>query len=618
MKKRVSFLLGWSVFILPPVALGYLIKYLQVLNNARRGEIYGSPLTWVYYLLFILLYLVIWSRNKKTISPWISGLNQDVGDGERKNVIKKVVSFPKMLLYIGIFQSFFFPQLVLMFSDKIPMNVRFHISLLGFACTMFIGLPFYILFIQKYEEETKNIPFDSQIMSMSLSLRTNLVVFFLMISILIILQLGVHYNLASAVFLEEVQSTLSMKLLPLELLGVVMSVVNIFLLMRGINRRIKCCEHFAHGLAEGNFSKNDEYCLSRDELGALNNQLYKVYENNAELLKNLDDSVQTTVDAKDDLIDISRETSSSLTDMTDKIDGVYGKMDELNHNIAQASESTGSLMTHIRSLNNEVDQQNNIVESSSGAITEITASIDSITAVAESKIDRAQKLVSLSGEGRDKINLTVERINEINDNVEKISGILSLIQSVAAQTNLLAMNAAIEAAHAGDAGRGFAVVADEIRKLAESTSTSSREIKDNISSIVTTVQETSLAGSEATAGFGDISAGIDEMISSYKEIGSGLKELKKGSDLILESVSSLRDTSVRVKTSSHEMELLTEKVDKSILSVKEIGKATSLAADEMKSGADSILEISEKMRKQNQSLDSASTSIVSGLGKFKY
>jgi len=616
MRKKNGFVLGWVVFIIPHIVLAFLVNYLGVLSPKVIGAVLKSPLTYIFALLLQVLYLVLWKSSSDGIKKW---RNRDRHDQELDRwVTRKVVMFPKLLLYIGILQSILFPQMVTLFVESIAFSTRLDLSSLGFACTMFVALPFYILFLQTFESATQDIPFNKSIMSMKLTLRTNLVVFLLMISILIILSQGIKYSLLTSTVLEDIQATMSRKLLPLELLGVIMSVVNIYLLMRGINRRIGCCESFAEVLAEGDFSKNEEYCLSRDELGALNNQLFKVYENNSKLLQRLDSSVEQTVHSKDEIIVVAEESTSSIQQISKIIDSVYARMEDLNTSIQETTVATGAMMNHIHDLNSEVEEQSEIVESSSGAIAQITASIDNISAVAESKIKTAESLVTVSTDGRNKLDTTVDRINKMNESVEKIRGILSIIQNIAAQTNLLAMNAAIEAAHAGDAGKGFAVVADEIRKLAETSSSSSREINDNIKTIIATIQETSAAGGEAKESFHHISEGIDSMIDSYREIGMGLSELKEGSSLILDSVSSLKENSNKVRKSSTDMARLTEGVDRSMKSVESVSMDTRNAAREMRSGAENVYKVSRQMQEQTKVLDEASSAIVDGLVKFKY
>jgi len=614
MFKKTGFLFAWGIFIVPQIFLFLIVSYLQILNPAAFRRLLAFPGTWAVFLTFQVLFVFYW---RKSVSPVLRWRNGDEGTDE-KAVNRAIIGVPKKVLIYGLLWGILFPQLVLAFYVKIPLSVRVDSSLIGFACTMFMGIPFYIPFIQVFEKWCSDVPFHDEYMSMKLSVRTNLVVSFLMASIVMFLGLGIKYFLQNAIFLEEVQSSLGKRLLPLELLGVGMSVFSIWQLMRGINRRIGLCHSFAGVLSSGDFSQADSSCLSRDELGALYNRLYNVYENNAALLKQLDKSVSRTMESKDAMITVSDDASASVEQISRNIDSVGSRMEELNRTIRETTESAGALKVNLDRLNSGVEEQSEMVESSSGAITEISASIDSISTVAQEKIRSAESLVQVSEDGKEKLDLTVEKINRINDSAENIREILSLIQNIAARTNLLAMNAAIEAAHAGDSGRGFAVVADEIRKLAESSTVSSREINDNVGDIISAIQETSEAGGDAITSFSRIAREIDGMINSYREISAGLSELRQGSGQILDSVTSLQSSSRRVSDHSSEMAALTGQVDSSMKDIERISLETSRAAEEMRNGSEEVLEVCRKMRDQSRVLDETSGVLVSGLGKFRF
>jgi len=138
----------------------------------------------------------------------------------------------------------------------------------------------------------------------------------------------------------------------------------------------------------------------------------------------------------------------------------------------------------------------------------------------------------------------------INESVDSIKDITGIIESISSQTNLLAMNAAIEAAHAGDAGRGFSVVADEIRKLAEASAENSQEISKILKVIVERISEATASGEEMNAAFGQIDREVKELSSSLSEIFASMSELRSGGDQILQAMTVLREVSVNVKQGS--------------------------------------------------------------------
>ncbi len=614
MYKKSGLIVSLMVFVIPPLMLDIIARYLHILPQSIYREVNAFPVTWLVVVIVPVLYLFLFRKGVSGILAW----RKDSASVELDRVNKAVIMIPKLVLIGGLVYGMVLPLLLLSFFPKISMETRIDLSLLGFASTMFGGIPFYIPFIRMFEHWSNDIPFRKEFMSMKLAVRTNLVVLFLFSSILLILQIGIKYELKNAIFLEEVQTSLQPKLLPLELFGVLMGIFSVYLLMRGISQRIVMCHEYTEVLASGDFTGEKRPCPSRDELGALYESLNMVLLNNAELLRGLREPVSKTLSSKDAVLAVSNDTSSSIEQISLNIESVNSMMEELNRNVKLSMDSTVSLNENISHLGKGVEEQSGMVEESSGAIAEITASIDSISGVAQNKIESARSLVKVSDEGREKLDNTVEKINRINESVENIRAILSLIQNIAARTNLLAMNAAIEAAHAGDAGRGFAVVADEIRKLAETSSANSREINNNIGNIITVIQETSDAGGEAIRSFDEITMEINGMIRSFDEINAGLAELKIGSGQILNSITSLQSISRDVKSKTDEMNVATSQVNGSLDKLNDISRETSNAAIQMQSSSDKVRLVVDKMKDQSRVLDDASKTIESRLEKFRF
>ncbi|MGZ8032412.1 methyl-accepting chemotaxis protein [Pseudomonas marginalis] len=248
-------------------------------------------------------------------------------------------------------------------------------------------------------------------------------------------------------------------------------------------------------------------------------------------------------------------------------------------------------------------RQNNEIEMAATAVNEMSSAVDEVASNAAEASSAASSTAETAIAGRGKVNETVVAINIMVDNVEStsvnvrglaematdISGVLDVIRSVAQQTNLLALNAAIEAARAGEAGRGFAVVADEVRALAHRTQLSTSEIEKMILTIQT-------SSTDAVTSMNQTSHQAGKTLALAQSAGLALAE-------ITESIEHINDRNVQIATASEEQSQVARQVDANLVSIRDLSiqsaagsRQTSVASAELSSLAVELSRLVAKFK----------------------
>ena len=207
----------------------------------------------------------------------------------------------------------------------------------------------------------------------------------------------------------------------------------------------------------------------------------------------------------------------------------------------------------VEQLNEHVTEQAAAVSESSAAIEEMIANIQSVTGTLSKNIENVRELQEASEVGHTSLSGVAADIQEIARESESLLEINSVMQTIASQTNLLSMNAAIEAAHAGDLGMGFAVVANEIRKLAESSASQSKTISSVLKKIKVSIDKITRSTDGVLGKFDAIEDGVKIVAEQENSILNAMEEQEQGSHQILQSVSQLNDITHRVKEDAQKM-----------------------------------------------------------------
>jgi methyl-accepting chemotaxis protein len=243
---------------------------------------------------------------------------------------------------------------------------------------------------------------------------------------------------------------------------------------------------------------------------------------------------------------------------------------------------------NINKLNESIEEQTTSVSQSSSAVEQMLASIDSVTRTLVKNAGNVTDLANASEIGRTGLREVAADIQDIAKESEGLLDINAVMENIAGQTNLLSMNAAIEAAHAGDTGKGFAVVADEIRKLAENSGEQSKTISVILKKIKGSIDKITKSTDAVLTKFEAIDTGVKTVSNQEENIRDSMEEQNTGSRQIFEAISKLNEISRTVKGGSAEMLEGSREVIQESKSLEAVTQEISNGMSEMAIGADEI------------------------------
>ncbi|MDC7234889.1 MAG: methyl-accepting chemotaxis protein [Spirochaetales bacterium] len=360
-----------------------------------------------------------------------------------------------------------------------------------------------------------------------------------------------------------------------------------FIVRRRITSRLLPLEQLMGQASEGILTERG-ISQGNDELASITESYNGLIESLGGFFSELKGRMADMEEGGADLAANMEETAASVHQIKANIDSSMKQIRTQDTSVRETATAVTQLSSNIDSLEKAIDRQSSSVLDSSSSVEELIAQITAISKSTEEARECMEELVAASRTGREKLNQVGVLVDEISEGSHKLEDANKLISSIASQTNLLAMSAAIEAAHAGDAGRGFAVVADEIRKLAEQSSQRSKEVKESINLINAGILEVVDGSRESGSSFEAVQDGIGRMNRITGEIRSSMEEQAAGGRDVLETLGDMKRITVNVKDQSHEMSRGNEVIRGSVDVLSTVSIQVLQAMEEINNGINEI------------------------------
>jgi len=310
-----------------------------------------------------------------------------------------------------------------------------------------------------------------------------------------------------------------------------------WLIVRQITRPLKNALSIAEAIGAGDMT---EVAVERrgDEFGALLGSLDKTRQNLRGLLLHVTDSTIQLASAAEELSAVTEQTSAGVSSQRQETDQVATAMNEMAATVHEVAQNAQEASSAAQRADNQAAHGSVVLQR---ALTQI-------------------------GKLTDEVSLSTDAVNRLNEESVSISTVLTVINGIAEQTNLLALNAAIEAARAGEAGRGFAVVADEVRGLAQRTQESTAQIEQLI------------------AGLQSRARGASDMMNASNTLAQDTvvlaREVETGLNEVVQTISLIQAMNMQIATAAEEQSSVAEEINRSVLNVRDVAEQSAAAVEE--------------------------------------
>ena len=349
--------------------------------------------------------------------------------------------------------------------------------------------------------------------------------------------------------------------------------------------------NYINNLVEGDVGGDSPKLGNLSSIKPVQNQLSEFVDSTLNnLLNDLKMEILHTQDSSDIFLEEVQKAITNSSRISLGADYIDSRVENLDRLLGDSIQENGEIQKSIKDYSKRLENQTESIAKTATVLENIESELkQSIKNLGQNK-QISKNMISVTDDCGGKIKQTVEAISKISDAINIANGTIEIVDNIAQQTNLLAMNAAIEAAHAGESGRGFAVVATEIRKLAETTSKQVKTITDSLQSVIDIVDITTNLGNDTGKAFSGIAVQIDNFTRVFDGVIEDFTNLGQKNEIIYEDFDKIQEMNEEVAS---EMETISKKIEENNTHLSQIQDCSEEIKNIVERNASESLQLSK-------------------------